>query len=487
MHRSSLVFVAAMAVASLVPSAHAAPGLAGTLGAPRAKATRPKNIAVGRIDGPKSTKIRLALMQRLKDSTAFTVTDAEDLKATAGKSAIAKMAKSLQVDAVMLGSVSKGGDLTVLVYKPDGRLVDQIKVRGGSTAKLEKAIQNEFDVTIAPPLAQASGAKLSGSSSGSSGAAGPIEEEEEEPEAVEAEPAADAEPTEEAAPASEEPPAEEPEEKGAKDEPKKAGPTPFELISGVRGYSRAFEYTGVAGVRDPTLRRTIRPYNLDFAPSLLIKGVLYPGAFFTDGFGAHIGIMGGAEIGVATSTDYEQAQPNGSKLVTPLKTSTSAWDVGLRGRVPIGPAEIAVYVEYGSHSFVLNGDEGGDKLSPLVPDVKYEFVRIGVEPRFRFGRILLGGHIAPRILTSLHNVDLRGVWFSNASGSALEFGLMAGVGVLPFLDIVAGADFIGYGFDFNPIDPDPAVDPLAVGGATDRYKSLWLGVRIALGNKSSQQ
>jgi hypothetical protein len=481
MHRSVPVFVAAIALCSAAPNAHATLASTALLGAPRAKATARKNIAIGRIDGPKSTKIRLALMQRLRDSTAFTVTDAEDLKATAGKSAIAKMAKALEVDAVMLGSVSRGGDLTVHVYKADGRLVDQIKVKGGSTAKLEKAIQNEFDVTIAPPLAQASGAKLSGSSSSRRGDAPIEEEEEEEPEAVEAEPAADAEPTEEAAPAEEEPPAEEPEAKDAKDEPTKAGPTPFELISGVRGYSRAFEYTGVAGVRDPTLRRTIRPYNLDFAPALLIKGAFYPGAFFTDGFGAHIGIMGGAEIGVATSTDYEQQQPNGSKLVTPLKTSTSSWDVGLRGRIPIGAAEIAVYVEYGSHAFILNGDEGGDKLSPLVPDVKYEYVRIGLEPRFRFGPVLLGGHIAPRILTSLHNVDLRDVWFSNASGSGLEYGLMAGVRVLPFLEIVAGADFIGYGFDFNPIDPDPKVDPLAVGGATDRYKSLWLGVRVALG------
>jgi hypothetical protein len=83
-------------------------------------------------------------------------------------------------------------------------------------------------------------------------------------------------------------------------------------------------------------------------------------------------------------------------------------------------------------------------------------------------------------------MDLAGVWFSHAKGHAVEFGLMAGYGVLPFLDIVAGADVIAYGFDFNPIDPDPKIDPLAVGGATDQYKSLWLGVRVALGSKSPE-
>jgi hypothetical protein len=486
MHRSSSVLVATIALASLAPSAQAEPVLARTLGAPRASATERKNIAVGRIEGPKSAKIRLALMQRLKDSTAFIVTDIEDLKPNAGKSAIAKMAKALEADAVMLGSVSRGADLTVHIYKPDGRLVEQIKVKGGSTAKLEKAIQNEFDVTIAPPLAEASGAKLSGRGSGSGGRSEPIEEEEEEPEAIDATPEPSAESTEEAPPAEEEESAPAAEDQGGKETATKAGPTPFELIAGVRGYSRSFEYTGIGGIRDPTLRRTIQPYQLAFAPSLLIKGVLYPGAFFTDGFGAHIGIMGGAELGIATTTDYEQKQANGSKLVTSLKTTSQSWDVGLRGRVPLGVAEIGVYVQYGSHSFILTGDEGGAALAPLVPDVRYGFVRIGLEPRVRLGKVLLGGHIAPRILTSLNNIDLRGVWFSNATGSGLEFGLMAGYGLLPFLDLVAGADFIGYGFDFNPIDPDPRVDPLAVGGATDRYQSLWFGVRLALGGKSAE-
>jgi hypothetical protein len=303
---------------------------------------------------------------------------------------------------------------------------------------------------------------------------------------VEATPAAGAEPTEESAAASETPPADEPSDKGDSDKPKKMGPTPLEVIAGVRGYARKFEYTGVAGVRDPTLRRTIRPYNLDFAPSLLLKAIVYPGAFFTDGFGAHIGITGGAEVGIATSTDYEQAQPNGSKLVTSLKTSSQAWDVGLRGRIPVGPAEIGIYGEYGSQSFILIGDEGGDKLSPLVPDVRYAYLRFGLEPRVRLGKVLLGGYFAPRFLMSIHQIDLAGVWFSHAKGHAIEFGLMAGYGVLPFLDIVAGADVIAYGFDFNPIDPDPKIDPLAVGGATDQYKSLWLGVRVALGSKPPQ-
>src|SRR5687768_11593130 len=105
MLRSSKVLVATIALALVAPIAQAEPVLARALGAPRAAAAGRKNIAVGRIDGPKSAKIRLALMQRMKDSTAFIVTDIEDLKASASKSAIAKMAKALEADAVVLGSV----------------------------------------------------------------------------------------------------------------------------------------------------------------------------------------------------------------------------------------------------------------------------------------------------------------------------------------------------------------------------------------------
>jgi hypothetical protein len=419
------------------------------------------------------------------------VTDAEDLKATAGKSAIAKMAKALQVDAVLLGSVSKSNDLTVMVYKPDGRLVDQIKVKGGTSSKLESAIQNEFDVTIAPPLAEASGAKLSRSGRGSrgSGAAPVEEEEEEEPEAVEAAPAA-AEPAAEPAEGGgeEEPPVEAEPEKdtGGKGGGSKKGRTPLEIDAGFRAYSRAFEWTGVAGtgVRNPTSPRTVRPYNLSVAPALILNGVFYPGAFFTDGFAANIGLMGGAELGVATSTDYERAQPDGSKLVTPLKTTAQSWDVGLRGRIPIGPLEIALFAEYGTQTFILLGDEGGNTgLSPLVPDVKYTFIRLGLEPRVEFSKVIIGAHIAPRVLTSLHQLDLKGVWFSHVKGRGLDFGLMGGYAIAPFFAVVGGLDFVGYGFDFNPIDPKPEVDPLAVGGATDSYKSIWLAARFSIGGK----
>jgi hypothetical protein len=167
--------------------------------------------------------------------------------------------------------------------------------------------------------------------------------------------------------------------------------------------------------------------------------------------------------------------------VQKLNTTSQAWDVGLRGRIPIGPAEISLFAEYGAQTFILEGDEGGAKLAPLVPDVQYTFVRLGGEARVRVAKVLMGGHIAPRILTSLHKIDLPYVWFPGATGWGLDFGLMLGYGVLPFMEVVLNADFTGYGFDFNPVPTDPLLAPVVAGGATDRYNSLSLGVKFTLG------
>jgi hypothetical protein len=491
MLRGTFVLLAVIALGGTLTPAHAAVHPA-VLAAPKSPANARKNIAVGRIDGPHSSKIRLQLMQALHSSPSFTVTDAEDLKTSAGKSAIAKMATTLSVDAVVLGKISTSMNLTLSVYRADGRLVDQVKVKGGTVTKLQSAIDDQFGSTIAPPLAHASGARLSGRSGVAAG--GPVEEEAEEPAAKEApkpEPAPEEspEPTPEKAEPEEPAAAKSEEESGdATDSPESAaaspkqGRTPFEFTAGLRGYSRHWAYTDLRGVRDPTYPRTLGRYRLGAAPALLANGVVYPGAFFSGNpIASNLGLMGGAELGIATATDYQRIRPDGSMVVTELKTQYQAWDIGLRGRIPIGPAELDLFVEYGSQSFVLRGDEGGNGLGPVVPDVQYRFVRPGGEARVRLGKISLAGHVAPRFLLTLHNVDLDKVWFPGAKGHGLDFGLSVGYGLTSFLDVIGGLDFVGYGFDFNGMPVDPVHAPILAGGATDYYESLFLALRVSLG------
>ena len=491
MHRSTLFLSVALTLGVTTGPARAFTPSVTVFAAPRAATNGRKNIAIGRIEGPKSSKIRLELMQLVRDSAAFSVTDAEDLKSTSGRSAIAKMASALDVDAVVLGTISNSSNLTLHVYKADGRLVEQVKVKGGSSKKLEKALQTEFDDTVAPALAQASGTNYS--KHAAVAAAAPVEEEA-EPEAQPAKPKQEEPPPEETAAAAgtnddHEQSAEDEEEaseaksnKGKKDKAhgSKPGRTPLELDLGLRGYSRNFEYTDAYGSRDPSQHRTLAPYKLPFAPAFTLAGVFYPGAFFDDGVLGNIGLMGSLNLGFATKTDYVQLQTGGASTTTELKTKSRDWDLGVRGRISIGPVEIALFAEDGIQTFILLGDEGGTKLAPLVPDVQYTFVRLGAEPRVRLGRFTAAAHIAPRILTSLHQIDLPGVWFPGAKGRGLDFGLMVGYGITSFLELVGGGDFVRYGFDFNDLPTSPAVAPVVAGGATDRYWSGWIAVRLRI-------
>lgn len=498
MPRIAPVFCFAASVALVAPAALASPVSIGVALGSRGGAAAKKQVAVGKITGPNAAKIRVLVMKVIKDSGWYDVADAEDLKPTDSSKTIAKMAGVLAVDGVVMGSVSKKVDLTLAIYKANGQRIDEIVVKGGSLQKLGTALENEFKVTIAGPLADATGGykpDLKGTApsemeeeaepeiptggSGAPAAEEPAEETEAEPEPVDAEPA-DGEPAKEAA--------------SEPSGPTKPGRTPFEFVAAVRGYSREFAYTDPVGQRDRTpppagpRPRNLVPYKLPFGPAVKLAARIYPGAFVRDDIASYFGAIADFDFAFATTTDLEEKQADGSKKVTPLDTASMAWDAGIRLRLPLGPIELGLIGTYGSHSFILYGDEGGTGLEPLVPDVRYDQIRIGGDIRARISKLLVGGHIAHRQLLSLHQIDLPYVWFPGAKGRGLDFGLELGWEVLPFLDVVGGTDVIRYGFDFNgmpaeplPCGPRGCRSPVIAGGATDTYISGWLGVMVTLG------
>lgn len=499
MPRIRPVFCLAVTVALTAPTAPAGPVTVGIALAPRGGSAAKKQVAVGKITGPNAAKVRVHLMKVIKESGWYDVADAEDLKPTDSAKRISKLAAALAMDGVVMGKVSPKLDLTLAIYKANGKKDAEVVIKGGSLQKLEKAIDDEFEGTLAGPLADATG----GYKPDLKEAPPPEMEEEPEPElGADAPEEAEAEPVEvepaDAEPAGAEPPEEAPADE-EDDEPKKSGPTkagrtPFELLAAVRGYSREFVYTDPVGQRDrrpfpegPRPRNLV-PYKLPFGPALKLGARIYPGAFVRDDIASYFGAVANFDFGFATSTDLEERQADGSTKVTPLNTSTMAWDAGIRLRLPLGPVELGLTGAYGSHSFILYGDEGGAGLEPLVPDVRYDFIRIGGDIRARISKLLVGAHIAHRQLLSLQQIDLEYVWFPGAKGRGLDFGLMLGWEVVPFLDVVAGTDVTRYGFDFNDVPPETPPcgvrgcrAPVIAGGATDTYISGWLGVMLTLG------
>jgi hypothetical protein len=235
---------------------------------------------------------------------------------------------------------------------------------------------------------------------------------------------------------------------------------------GVRAYNRQFKYTGLTA-------GPLVPYELGLAPTVFIAGSVYPAAFGSDGVLSNIGLTGRYELGIATSTNY-QAVAGGP--ITKLSNRAYEYQIGIRGRLPLGKLELGMFAVFGNQSFTLVGDEtpGGDVYA-LVPDVHYHFIRTGLDLRGYISKLIVEAHVAPRFLTSMSEIDLPRVWFPGAMGSGLDGGVMLGWQFLPWLTAAVGGDFVRYGFDFNnqPATPPPRV---VAGGATDTYLSGWLGV-----------
>jgi hypothetical protein len=478
-------------------------GIATTVVVPRdvmaAKAAKVP-IAVGSFAGPQAAKIRSKVMDVLRKSGSYEVTDAEDIKPGASTATYANMAKAMAANAIVVGVISKRFNLTLTVYGGNGARVDALEVKGGGGSfALIKKIENELEITIADPIARAKPAGGAAAAKaapdeapkGKGGAAkktGPEEEEEPEiGEEGEVEPPVDGGEGggEDGGDSGGDAPSSDVE---APSEPSKPGLRPLEVIAGLRGYSRSFDYTNVRPFTDGP-GTELHPYSLPLGPAIIAALRFYPAALFRDDAWSHLGLSARYELGIATGTQYSQTLPTGQTKTTNLTTASASWMVGLRGRLPVGKHELGMFGEYGTHSFILKGDEAYRPPEPyaLVPDTNYAFIRTGIDARFHFGKVMVGGHVAPRFMQSVKEIDLPGVWFPGATGSGLDFGIEGGYSFLPFLSAVAGVDVLRYGFDFNgmpecplPSNGEPPTRCVVAGGATDTYLSGWLGVMLHL-------
>ena len=454
--------------------------LAGTVGTPLTAQAKPpasktakQPIGIGAFSGPHSAKVRSKVLKILRDSGSYEVTDIEDVKSGASQATIQQTARGIQAEAIVFGTVSKAPNLTLTVYGANGARIDSIQVKGGSSPKLFKAIDNEVEIAIADPLERAhtsrGGKGAAAAAAHAAKAAAPAPKAAEKSEEEEA-PVDDAESDSESEPASSE--WESPAPAAEESEESVRGLRPIELGVGLRLYNRNFKYTGQA-------TSNLIPYNLPLAPTIWVAGTIYPGALWSNGPFSNIGITGRYEYGLATTTSYEQPTAMaGQTVVTELQTHAYEYQLGLRGRVPFGRNELGIFGMYGNQSFVLTGDEDPaqwpNKPYALVPDVHYHYLRFGLDARFYVSKLMVGAHVAPRFLTSMKELDKGAVWFPGAMGSGIDMGAQLGWQVLPWLTPTVGFDLVRYGFDFNNV-PVAENQRVVAGGATDTYLSGWIG------------
>ena len=431
---STLVTAVASSQALLVTDAQAA------------SSTKAK-VAVGGFEGAKSGDTRKAFIDALKKDGGYEVTDAEDIKPSAKSKAVAEAAATLGVSVVITGKFSKGGLKLKVLDGADGKLIEEVEIKGAG-AKLKGNIGKSGASSVADAVGQAKGAEKE-------------EPKEEEPK-----------------PEEETPEEEKPSEEVAADTSNAGdakGLSPLDITAGLRPLHRTFEFHDAPY---PMLR-----YELPLGPLLFIDANWFPGSHFTEGAGEWVGITAGFEKGFATQSVYEEGKPTEKTL----KTNQQQFYVGGRFRLPLGDHMAGLTATYGQHKFELAGDDGPCSATipnpcPKIPDLNYQYVKVGLDGMFRFGDFIAGARIGKRIV--MKPGTIKPLWFPNVKTQSLEAGVTVGYRLVSTLYLVAGFDWLRYSLDFNPV-PQGRTSYVA-GGAVDQYMSGYLAFRFQVPGKGEK-
>jgi hypothetical protein len=242
------------------------------------------------------------------------------------------------------------------------------------------------------------------------------------------------------------------------------GPSPLDVSIGARLGNRSFAYNdSLPGLRG---------YSLGVGPSVALRAHWYPAAHFGSGALANIGLDLRGELMVGVSSENSMKQK--------FTTSSHELGVGVRGRLPLGKLELGLVAGFGQHSFGLSNS---DKIDPDIPDVVYNFVRLGPDARWQFASAWAVQLGAAYLIGLSQGQIAASEWFPHTSGNGLELELGLQFAVSRVLGFELNFGLQRYFMSLNPDPKDPGVvgaSPRVAGGALDEYFSTRFGVIIRL-------
>jgi hypothetical protein len=249
-------------------------------------------------------------------------------------------------------------------------------------------------------------------------------------------------------------------------------PILFEIAGGIQMFSRSLEY-------HQDINGSLHPYDIPLWPAPEVRIGYYPGAHVTNNMAANIGLVAGIARSFGASSSIGT-----SKYDTTLQEIV----VGPRFRVPVRSHEIAISFLYGQHLFELQSDHDPTTVAAngmpvnrsYVPDVRYEYLRPGLDARLAFGRVRFGAGFGYRAVLGLGQIASP-TWFPHATAQAVDGFVNAGYEVIPGLYAMAGFDATRYALDMHTVSADRNAPRDVAGGAIDQYLTVHIGVEYRLG------
>lgn len=418
-----------------------------------------KRAVVLPFEGPRSAKARDEVVEALGDEVE--VVSSREVEATADRleadssSADGRVAisRELEIDAWVEGSVDRKGKsfvLTLSVASGDSGEMNEVgDIKAPQAAFVRKVGAQAWD-TISGAISQA------------------------QRPAKAAEPEPEPEPI---ARADEDESEEEPEEAAEEDQPEEEGepegddedterPMALSLDLGLGGFSRDFDYTQNLSA--------LPRYDIAAPPFARLGLEWFPAAHFESGAVAHIGLRAVGQLAFGLSSSPE------SGTTTDFSTSSNLFEIGARGRLPLGGFQLAADVSYGVHNYQIDSASANNiEIDPLIPSAGYSYVRLGIDAKIALGdSASLGAGIAFLPLLGLGEIE---TWFPQASGLGMEGNINFAYGLTGALDLMLSLAARRYAVTLEPSVNDATGGRPIAGGIVDQYFAGQLGLRVRLG------
>jgi hypothetical protein len=224
----------------------------------------------------------------------------------------------------------------------------------------------------------------------------------------------------------------------------------LDLAVGGGVMSRSLSYTD-------DLFHALDSYRLSAGASLEAAADFYPGALAVSGWPARIGLTGRYNLEPALAS-YDTA---GDRLTT----TSDAWELGPKVRVPFGIAELSASATWARQRFSVQIPPGAGLV---VPGVAYSALRGDVGARITvFERVTLLADAAYLHVLGSGEVASQ-TYFPRLGVAAVEGRLGAAVRISGPFEARTWADYRRYFFSMNPRPGDPYI----AGGALDEYVTL---------------
>jgi len=236
--------------------------------------------------------------------------------------------------------------------------------------------------------------------------------------------------------------------------------------------SRQFEY-------HQDVNDNLRDNDVSLAPTIGARLAWYPGAHFSRGTLANLGLIGSYERSLFASSSTESSQD--------FDMLMQQYAFGARWRFPFDRHQIGVSFVYGRQELTLDAGREPNAVSATgmsvdrdyVPDVAYVYVRPGLDARFAFERIQAGVGLGYRAVQQVGELAAT-EWFPQATARGIDAWLMIGFAIKPELIVFGTAAFSRYALAMNSTLQDLQVGRDVAGGAVDQLIAGRIGIEWRL-------